>query len=1027
MFTSGCLTSNGGDSWCCSNPQSFEVCIENSCSSCQPCTSSHREDEGVGWPCSAAEYRYIKRAEPDSRPEPESEPTLGMSALDTMQCGGSVSSMSSTWLDGDESRGNAQPSQRPRDALTKLFELPEESTAFDAVHPQVAEENPQANSAHSWEGAKSRGFLQKLATEAAPTRNAPEGQPEEDEPKMYNAKFERIKCLLVSSVTLIAVAAIVAAIALTGMANERTFCSDAEAQLRSCEICGGGTLFLPLGGDWEKRWHQAVRVFAYTLALLWCFLGVQIVCDEFMGAIENITSTERPVWVAAEGGVRHKIYVPVWNETMANLTLMALGSSAPEILLSAAEICIGGFFAGDLGPSTIVGSAAFNLFTITAVCVSAIPPPEVRKIEKIEVFSLTAAVSIFAYLWVLVMLLGPSPNKVELWEALSTLGFFFLLLIAAFTIDRCTSRESDRLAFNDKEEQRLMKIRDEMVEGSKKEISLEAVRATLALGDEALRPYKWSRAACRRTVISAFMGGKRKVCKEAVFESTKTNYLVLECAGQVSLTVTASRPFPYPVSISYETVEGNAKQGVRFRHTEGQLHFQPFEMSKDLKVDIIDNEHWDPSEEFYVKLFDLRISPQAEGKTLPKEPKVEDESKLGLSKAAVWVINDDEPGTLDFQRSEVLVSEAPSEAKVTVKRSYGVHGKISCEFETVENSAIGGEHFTPVEGTLEFADGESLQTISIPILQMPKATSLNFSIRLKNPSTGVFFSPYSHGGYSFSSCEVILSSSGYHGWFSLCAFEGKTKTAMSMSQWWSKLPEALYCNGSAEEQAEAGLADWVMHVLALFWKVVFLVVPPPLLCGGWPAFFVALVMIAGMTCLINDTASLLGCSMGLHDYITAITLVALGTSLPDTMASRVSAKMDSTADNSIGNVTGSNSVNVFLGLGISWTIAAVYWGQVGRTEDWDNRMYKGSTYKDLFGDVYPDGGFIVLPGSLWFSVVVFSIEAVICICILVTRRRLYGGELGGPKSAQLRDSLLLFSLWLTYLAISIIYGVTQDE
>jgi solute carrier family 8 (sodium/calcium exchanger) len=29
--------------------------------------------------------------------------------------------------------------------------------------------------------------------------------------------------------------------------------------------------------------------------------------------------------------------VPVWNATVANLTLMALGSSAPEILLSVVE------------------------------------------------------------------------------------------------------------------------------------------------------------------------------------------------------------------------------------------------------------------------------------------------------------------------------------------------------------------------------------------------------------------------------------------------------------------------------------------------------------------------------------------------------------------------------------------------------------------------------------------------------------------------------------------------------------------
>lgn len=53
--------------------------------------------------------------------------------------------------------------------------------------------------------------------------------------------------------------------------------------------------------------------------------------------------------------------------------------------------------------------------------------------------------------------------------------------------------------------------------------------------------------------------------------------------------------------------------------------------------------------------------------------------------------------------------------------------------------------------------------------------------------------------------------------------------------------------------------------------------------------------------------------------------MALGTSLPDTFASRIAAKNEKTADNAIGNVTGSNSVNVFLGLGMPWVIAAIYW------------------------------------------------------------------------------------------------------
>ena len=53
--------------------------------------------------------------------------------------------------------------------------------------------------------------------------------------------------------------------------------------------------------------------------------------------------------------------------------------------------------------------------------------------------------------------------------------------------------------------------------------------------------------------------------------------------------------------------------------------------------------------------------------------------------------------------------------------------------------------------------------------------------------------------------------------------------------------------------------------------------------------------------------------------------VAMGTSLPDTFASAIAAKKEKTADNAIGNVTGSNSVNVFLGLGLPWVIAAIYW------------------------------------------------------------------------------------------------------
>lgn len=72
-----------------------------------------------------------------------------------------------------------------------------------------------------------------------------------------------------------------------------------------------------------------------------------------MAAIEVITSQERAVEVEKVNGQKTTVLVRVWNETVSNLTLMALGSSAPEILLSVIEIFGNNFEAGDLGPSTM--------------------------------------------------------------------------------------------------------------------------------------------------------------------------------------------------------------------------------------------------------------------------------------------------------------------------------------------------------------------------------------------------------------------------------------------------------------------------------------------------------------------------------------------------------------------------------------------------------------------------------------------------------------------------------------------------
>merc|ERR1712131_272764 len=131
----------------------------------------------------------------------------------------------------------------------------------------------------------------------------------------------------------------------------------------------------------------------------------------------------------------------------------------------------------------------------------------------------------------------------------------------------------------------------------------------------------------------------------------------------------------------------------------------------------------------------------------------------------------------------------------------------------------------------------------------------------------------------------------------------------------------------------------------------------------------------GVTVFIEELATSFGCHIGLTKPILAITIVALGTSMPDTFASRTATLMSPDADAAIGNVTGSNSVNVFLGMGFPWLISACYAAANG-------------------------DDFVTPQGTLAFAVAVFSPAALVCLSTLLIRRKLVGGELGGSSAGR---------------------------
>jgi solute carrier family 8 (sodium/calcium exchanger) len=197
--------------------------------------------------------------------------------------------------------------------------------------------------------------------------------------------------------------------------------------------------------------------------------------------------------------------------------------------------------------------------------------------------------------------------------------------------------------------------------------------------------------------------------------------------------------------------------------------------------------------------------------------------------------------------------------------------------------------------------------------------------------------------------------------------------------------------------------------------------------GGWACFCVALIFIGGVTWMVSDMANLVGCCLGLLPEENAITFVALGTSLPDTFASQTAATMDPYADASIGNVMGSNSVNVFLGIGLSWTVAAIYWQAQDGEEYTEATMDHGLIKLDSLSKKTYDGTFKTCAGSIWFNLMVFVINAFCAIQHLFARRRKWGGELGGPKKGffgQYFSAGFLVFQWFLYIGLSSVWART---
>jgi len=925
--------------------------------------------------------------------------------------------------------------------------------------------------------------------------------------------------------------------------------------LQTPAICepGGSGLLLPFG---DHAWDPNLRALLYLVALLYSFFGVAIVADMFMASIEAITM-KRTQWELPDGRIRTGY---VWNDTVANLTLMALGSSAPEIFLSLIDMFRSGMHASDLGSSTIVGSAAFNLLVIVAVCIASIPDGEIRLIEHYPVFLVTAIFSLLAYLWLALILSVVSPDRVEVWEAVATLLILPALVWLSYQADRgrlscgagwvlgrpceavmdsdpsaspstaaastCSGSRSESPASgattgplpridsmgtlgDDEGQARRPRVSDcdlrtrrenscgaqashVISERSPKMPSFRVMR----LGSFARSASISSRStgsissgAAAKTMLRALSGGpgtmaeggrlRRKSiashhhlgvnrlrrsgaagmgrsCSNVTDgeassagsapDETRDSVIQFLVDRQCASTCLSTKPVTIvrtgaavALRVEYKIFRC-VKPVATVSESEVRCALDPETDGRQPGADWTAYTETELLTNGYIFLEALQNEASITCDTMPFDGACGDfivsmvEARVverGRATASVGNLRSTyvyreiaAPGALAFAFSSATVPGALGAQVVdaVVCRIGGCKGSAQCHYSTEGMTAVPGVDYTAAEeGLLHFTEGITEMRIRLHLLpKQPRTVARKFLLVLKASEDASLESPAAFrdeqdGGKHSAIMTVVIDE------VPECPAQGVGKmldkslnfssVRKGASDWKEQFKSAVLVNGSWDAQHEASWSDWVTHLLSMPWMLAFSLIPPTTFGGGWWCFCMCLVWIAALTAIIADLAELFGCVLGIPDIITAITFVALGTSMPDLFASKVAATEDPSADASIVNVTGSNSVNVFLGLGLPWTIAAIYWELQDRSELWELR-YPG------VAAMYPQrtAVFAMPSASLGFSVIVFSSACFGAMGLIVLRRRKIGGELGGDRSKYATVAAFIL-YWLGFVCV----------
>jgi len=198
--------------------------------------------------------------------------------------------------------------------------------------------------------------------------------------------------------------------------------------------------------------------------------------------------------------------------------------------------------------------------------------------------------------------------------------------------------------------------------------------------------------------------------------------------NRATFTVSLSAPSSRPVTVDFTTADGSAVAGKDYEPLSGVLTFRPGEGSTTIFVNVTNDLVSSQDEIFFLKLSNPSNGQLA--RAAGQATIVDANRILSVSDSA---IQQPESGAQTIATFQVILSE-PSSGSTQPVAGFPTDVTTTVDFTTADGSAVAGQDYLPVSGTLVFPPGVSVETISIPVMNngVPSAEKL-FFVKLSNP------------------------------------------------------------------------------------------------------------------------------------------------------------------------------------------------------------------------------------------------------------------------------------------------------